>query len=647
MDVAPANIKVIVFRVVVVAAFALLAFQAWQLQVVQGDEYVERAERNRFRLQSIDAPRGVIYDRAGRLLAGNVPSFTVSIIPADLPEGDEDKVFQRLSELLDVPVSMFDDATGETQNTDRRYLIEDEGYVPEPQLRERVETGRAAPFIPVRVKSDVPRDLAFIIEEERLDLPGVIVEIEPLRQYISGTLFAHIIGYVGPIPEQNLDSYTNLGDADYDPNDVVGLTGVELSYEAELRGRKGQRHVEVDVTGREIRTIGPPIEPDPGNNLVLTIDARLQAMVAEALERGLKGAGSESGVVVAMDPRTGEILAMVSLPSYDANLFVGGISREDYAKLSEDPRHPLVNHATSGQYPPGSTFKVVTASAGLEQGTVTRRSLLFCPGTIWIPHRFAPDDPELAQPFNCWLQDGHRSINMVEALAQSCDIYFGMLAGGYGEFEGLGQEALHNYGSYFGLGEPTGIDLPGESAGLMPDETWKRLTYGETWVTGDAYNAAMGQGFVLTTPLQILNATAALANGGRLYQPTVVREVRDAGGSVVKHFAPHLIRTLPVSPETIEIVKAGMRGAVTHGTAWEANLGGVTVAGKTGTAEYPGERDWEGNLPTHAWFTAFAPFNDPEIALVVFVEGGGEGSIVAVPLAAEILTHYFNLPEPE
>ena len=641
------NIKVIIFRGLVLAAFAVLAFQTWQLQIVQGGEYVEQGERNRFRLKSIDAPRGVIYDRDGCLLTGNVPSFTVSIIPADLPEEDEEYVFQRLSTLLDVPISIRDQRSDGMEEVDRLHLREGEGYEPEPQLTESVQAGRDAPFVPVQVKSNVPRDLAFTIEEERLDLPGVIVEIEPLREYISGTLFAHITGYVGHIPEQDLESYVERRDDDYDPNDIVGLTGVELSYEDQLRGRKGQRHVEVDATGREIQTIDSPVEPVPGNNVVLSIDAELQAWVAEALQRGIKEAGSESGVAIAMDPRSGEILAMVSLPSYDPNLFIGGISEEEYSQLSEDPLHPLVNHAISGQYPPGSTFKVVTASAGLEEGTVTRTSLLFCPGTIWIPHRFAPDNPELAQPFNCWLKTGHRSISMVEAIAQSCDIYFGLLAGGYGEFEGLGQEALHNYAVYFGLGEPTGIDLPGESAGLAPDETWKRLTYGETWVTGDTYNAAIGQGFVLTTPLQMLNATAAIANGGSLYRPTVVREIRDASGHVVTPFAPHLVRKLPVSPETIGIVKEGLRAAVSHGTAWAANLEGVVVAGKTGTAEFPGQRDWEGKLPTHAWFTAFAPFDDPEIALVVFVESGGEGSIVAVPIAAEILSQYFNLPLPE
>ncbi|HEM62670.1 MAG TPA: hypothetical protein ENO24_10300, partial [Chloroflexi bacterium] len=483
------NIKVIAFRAVVVLAFVVLALQTWKLQIVQGDEYLEQAQRNRFRLQSVDAPRGVIYDRDGRLLVGNVPSFTVSIVPADLPEEKEQGVFQQLSQLLDVPTSSRDRSGDREAAIDWRYLSDQADYEPESHLQELVATGRASPFVPVPVKSQVSREIAFIIEERRLDLPGVIVEIEPLREYISSTLFSHITGYVGHVPEQQVEYYLERPGADYDTNDIVGLTGVELSYEEQLRGNKGHRHVEVDVTGREIQTIGSPIEPVPGHNLVLTVDAELQAVVTTALEEGLKHGKSESGVAIAMDPRTGEILAMVSLPSYDANLFVGGIDADEYDQLQVDERHPLVNHAIGGQYPPGSTFKIVTASAGLEDGVVTRNSLLFCPGTIWIPHRFAPDDPELAQPFKCWLTTGHRSISMVEALAQSCDIYFGVLAGGYGEFKGLGQNALHEYGLYFGLGEPTGIDLPGETAGLMPDEKWKRLTYGETWVTGDTYNA--------------------------------------------------------------------------------------------------------------------------------------------------------------
>jgi penicillin-binding protein 2 len=277
---------------------------------------------------------------------------------------------------------------------------------------------------------------------------------------------------------------------------------------------------------------------------------------------------------------------------------------------------------------------------------VNRNSVIFCPGTIWIPHRFAPDNPELAQPFRCWAERGHGSLSMVAAIAQSCDIYFGILGGGYGDFEGLGQERLHNYARMFGLGELSGIELPGESPGLVPDETWKRLTYGETWVTGDTYNVAIGQGFILATPLQVLNATAAIANGGSLYRPQIVREVRDVDGNLVRPFEAELIRKVPISAETVATIKEGLRGAVAYGTALGANLPGISVAGKTGTAEYPGPRDWEGHLPTHAWFTAYAPSDDPEIALVVFVEGGGEGSTVAVPIAAEILSYYFNVPLP-
>jgi penicillin-binding protein 2 len=647
METKQTNVQVIIFKTLVVAGFAVLAFQSWQLQIVQGEQYIARADRNRFRLVSVDAPRGIIYDRAGRLLAGNVPSFTVSIVPADLPEEQEDYVFQRLSKILQIPVTSHDRGTQKDPSIDRHYLSNAEAYQPQPQMRELVDSGRETPFTAVLIKSKVERDVAFTIEEEHLQLPGVVVGVEPLREYISGTVVSHVIGYVGHIPEQEVANFVDRKDADYDANDIVGLTGVELTFEEELRGRKGQKHIEVDVTGRDIRTIGPPIEPVPGHNLVLTIDLDLQVAAYEALRKGIAEADSESGVAIAMDPQTGEILAMVSLPTYDNNLFIGGISQEEYAELAEDPRHPLVNHAISGQYPPGSTFKIVTAVAGLEEGVVDLRSVIFCPGTIWIPHRFAPDDPELAQPFNCWYREGHRSMSIIEAIAQSCDIYFGVMAGGYGDFKGLGQEALHSYGLLFGIGRPSGVELPGESAGLVPDETWKRLTYGQTWVTGDTFNAAIGQGFVLATPLQIVNATSVIANGGTLYEPQIVREIKDVGGNVVRPFTPKPIRELPVSSEALTAVGQGMRAVMTHGTAWQVTVPGIAVAGKTGTAEFPGQRDWEGNLPTHAWFTAFAPFDDPQIAVVVFVESGGEGGQVAAPIAAEILAHYFGVPLPE
>jgi len=616
------KIRLTAWGFLVFLCFAILLGQLWRLQVVQGERYRLKADQNRLRLLSIPAPRGVIYDRYGRILARNMPSFSVTIVPADLPtdEREREVTLRRLSALLGVPLD---------------------------RIKEMVKEGMASPFHPVLVQRGVSREKAFFVAENHAKLPGVHLKVDPIRQYLTGELTAHIIGYVGPIPAEKEAEYREQG---YDlSEDKAGLTGVEFTFEDQLRGRKGSKVVEVNAAGREIRTVGEPFPPQPGHSLILTLDLDLQRAAEEALREGMEKAGVTSGVVVAMNPQTGEILAMVSLPSYDNNLFARGISPEEYARLSSDPRRPLVNHAISGQYPPGSTFKIVPAVAALEEGLIDRRTSLECTGVISLPNKYFPDDPELAQPFYCWIHKlgrGHGYLNVVEGIAQSCDIFFYKLCGGYEDFPGLGLERLSKYARLFGLGEKTGIDLPGESRGLVPTAKWKRLNYGESWVTGDTYNIAIGQGFLLATPLQMLNATAAVANGGTLYRPQIVYEVRDAEGNVVRPFQPQVLRRIPVSPENLALVREGMRAAVTRGTAWRANLMGVSVAGKTGTAEYPGPRDEKGHLPTHAWFTAFAPYEDPEIALVVFVEGGGEGSTVAVPIAAQILRHYFGLPEP-
>ena len=629
--------KFIAYRLIVVLAFIVLAAQLWRLQIVRGEQYRLMADRNRFRLVPLDAPRGVIYDRYGRILVRNVPSFSVTIVPAYLPKDErkEMAVFARLSALLGIPASS---ATASPVG----------GIAPRKGIKEMVEEARkVAPYTPITIKTNVDRETVFIIEEEHLDLPGVLIEVDPTRQYPTGALTSHIIGYMGPIPRERAGDYRERG---YDFNDKVGLTGIELSFEDELRGNKGCKYIEVDAAGREVRQVGDPHPPQPGHNLVLTLDLDLQQFMAEALRRGMEAAGSESGVAIAMNPKTGEVLGMVSLPSYDNNLFSGGISAEDYARLSSDPHHPLVNHAISGQYPPGSTIKPVHAAAALEEGVVDRDTTLTCQGIMWLPNKYFPEDPELAQPFYCWIHKygrGHGSLNIVQAIAHSCDIFFYQLAGGFEDFEGLGLERLAHYARLFGLGERTGIDLPGESAGLVPSKQWKWLNYHENWATGDTYNVAIGQGFILVTPLQMLNATVAIANGGTLYRPQIVYQVTDADGHVVKSFAPEVIRKVPVSEKNLAIVREGMRAAVEWGTAQRANLEGVTVAGKTGTAEYPGPLDEKGNLPTHAWFVAFAPVEDPEIALVVFVAGGGEGTTTAVPIAAEILRYYFGLPEPE
>ena len=633
------------FRGIVILAFLIFAFQMWRLQIVEGEHYQMLADLNRFRLVPIEAARGVIYDRHGRILVQNIPSFAVTIIPAYLPEDEQEEmaVFSRLSTLLEIPISTAAASAGP--------------FSPQRGIKEMVDEARdAAPYRPLTIKTNVDRDTVFIIEEEHLDLPGVLVEIDPVRQYPNGDLVSHIIGYMGYIPGEQAETYAARG---YDPNnDKVGLTGVELTFEEELRGSKGYKYSEVDVAGREVRALGDPQPPLLGHNLILTIDLDLQQFTEETLRQSMEKAEAyfgepsrvESGVAIAMNPQTGEILSFVSLPSYDNNLFASGISQEDWAWLTEDPGRPLVNHAISGQYPPGSAFKIVPAAAALEEGVVNRRTTLTCQGTLWLPNKYFPDDPELAQQFYCWIHKygrSHGPLNIVQAIAQSCDIFFYQITGGLKEFQGLGLERLAEYAHSFGLGQPTGIDLPGEAPGLVPTQKWKRLNYAESWTTGDTYNVAIGQGFILVTPLQLLNATAAVANGGTLYRPQIVYQVTDAEGQVIRPFTPEVLGQVPVSEENLAIVREGLRAAVEWGTGWGANLEGVAVAGKTGTAEYPGPRDEEGHLPTHAWFTAFAPAEEPEIALLVFVAGGGEGAATAVPIATEILRYYFGLPEPQ
>jgi len=619
--------RLLSFQAVALTALAILVLKLWSLQVVSSEDYQAAADSNRFRLVPVDAPRGIIYDRYGEMLVRNVPSFAVSIVPAGLPEepSERQRVLERVGELLDMPV---------------------EG---EEGIEQRLAERTISPFASVRIASKVDRQVAFIVEEESLSLPGVAMEIEPLRQYLYGPLTSHILGYVGMIPSQQIDDYASAG---YDPNDRVGLTGIELTQETALRGVKGSKHVEVDAFERQEAVIALE-EPLQGQNVHLTLDLDLQAATEEALREGMRMAGSQVGVAIAMDPRDGQVLSMVSLPSYDANMFSGGISHQDYAMLSGDRHRPLVNHAISGLYPPGSTYKIVPALAALEEGVVDKNTTVTCHGTLLLPNKFFPDDPEQAQTFFCWLDRGHGSQNVVGALQHSCDIYFYTVAGGYKDFSGLGSERLAHYSEVFGFGAPTGVELSGEAEGLVPDDRWKRQTYGENWVTGDTYNAAIGQGYVLATPLQVLNATVAVANGGTLYRPQLVYEVTDGQGSPVRSFEPAPIWDLEADAEHIEYVREGMREVVTGGTAWLLSLPEVPVAGKTGTAEYPGVDeegnlllDEEGNLPTHAWFTAFAPYEQPEIALVVFLEGGGEGSQTAVPVAGQILRHYFGIAEP-
>lgn len=665
------KLRLIIFRGLIALAFALLAFQTWHLQATKGEEFRLLADRNRFRTVTLDATRGIMYDRNGIQLVRNRPIFNVTIIPAFLPDDETERarVFARISELLDLPITTargpgdaralrdvgpfragHDDAPWERQAGDG---LGGPGAPAPRGIRDMVDAVELiAPYQLITVKKDVDPIIVDLLEEESIHLPGVLVEVKSARDYLTSELTSQILGYTGPIPQTMVEEFEARG---YSPNDRVGLTGLELEYEDLLNGTKGLEVIEVDVSGRKVRAVSDPIPAQAGHNLKLTLDLDLQQAVTDALADGLRESDQRAGVAIAMNPNNGQILAMVSLPTYNNNLFASGISVRDYVALSRDRRHPLVNHSIAGLYPPGSTFKIIPATAALQEGVVTPDTIFIDEGAIWLPNKYFPDDPELAQPFYCWAREGHGRVSLIRGIAESCDVYFYQISGGYqpSGFEGLGLEKLATYSELFGLGNPSGIDLPGEAAGLVPTPKWKRLNYAETWVTGDTYNMGIGQGFVLATPLQILNATAAVANGGLLYRPYLVQEILDAEGNRLETRQPEVIRDLlhTIAPENLAQIQLGLEAVVAWGTGKDLDVPGVPVAAKTGTAEfcdsYPSCLDRDGRVRTsHAWFVAYAPARAPEIAVIVFVYGGGEGSQVALPITGEILRYYFGL-EPQ
>jgi penicillin-binding protein 2 len=622
--------RLVVLSLLVLALIGLLVVRLHALQIVEAQTWVRRADEQRAELVRLPAPRGIIYSRQGEMLVRNAPSFRVSVIPALLPEeeGEREAVLQRLAVIVGRP-------------TEELRALVDQALDP--------ELGSYAPYEALVVKRQVDRELALIVSQEALTMPGVQAEVVSRRQYPYGSLVSQIVGYLGAIPEEEEEAFRERG---YDPaTDQTGYAGVESSLEEWLRGTPGERYQEEDVFGRPVRIIGQEVPAVPGHNVYLTLDLALQQVTLNALSRALDELGLRHGAAIAMDPRDGQILSMVSLPTYDNNLFAQGISTADLERLYEDPHRPLLNHAISDNLPPGSIFKIVPAAGALQEGVLTPRTRIECPGRIEVPNRYAPNDPALAQPFYCWRRAGHGYLDIIGGLAQSCDIFFYNVGGGFEEtgFEGLGPEMLASYARLFGLGSQTGIELPGESPGLVPDPTWKRLTLGENWSTGDTYNYAIGQGFLQVTPLQMLNVMAATANGGTLYRPQIVHHIADAGGSVVRPFQPEIIRTLPISSEHWSLIVQGLEGAVVYGTAPDARVEGVRVAGKTGTAQFCDDIARETGIcragfdqPTHAWFMAFAPVETPEIAVIVFIYNGGEGSTVAVPVAQEILEWYFH-----
>lgn len=595
-------------RVMLGVAFVFLALALWRLQILEAPFHGQAAEANRIRFSTLPAPRGVIYDRNGHIVAANAPVFAVTLVEADLPSNRRGEVLERLAVLL---------------STSRDRL--------ERTLEQRRVLGDV--FTPIVLRTHLPREMALAIEEHGWELPGVRITVESTREYAEGELLSHLVGYlIQPDAEEYEEKYRGNG---YSISDRVGTSGAEATYEGVLRGGAGARLVEVDVGGRPLREL-QVVAPEPGLNLRLTIDVGVQRTITEILKARLP-AGS-SGVAIVADPRNGEILAMVSLPGFDPNLFLRPEAENQILDLLNDPRLPLFHRAVAGQYPPGSTFKLAVGVGALEEGVANRSTRIRSNGGLRVPN---PYDPRLSTWFPDWAVLG--DMNFVQGVALSSNVYFATLAGGFAEFEGLGVERVARYARLLGYGSATEVDLPAEENGRVPTPTWKVANFGEGWLTGDTYNMAIGQGFVLATPLQVANVTNAIANGGVLVRPHVAQAILDQTGSVTRAVSPAPIRKLGVRPETLQVMREGMLSMLDQERVRMHKIPELRVAGKTGTAEYAGPRDSSGRLPTHGWFTGFAPYDDPQVAITVFMERGG-GPSDAVPIAMEMFRAYFQRP---
>jgi penicillin-binding protein 2 len=513
----------------------------------------------------------------------------------------------------------------------------------------------AAPYQPVVVADNVPRETALAIQEQALTMRGVVVRTVGSREYPYKELLGNTLGYTGKIFREMVERdplFYSRDAYDYD-NDRVGITGVEAVVEEVVRGKKGARQILVDASFEELQVLSET-QPINGDSVRLTLDLRLQKIISDALITAMKERNAPRGAAVALNPNTGEILAMISVPGYDNNLFAQGISADQFRVLSDNLHLPLINHATQDRVPPGSTFKIVTTAALLQEGAVSEQTVINDPGTFTLPDQYDPTNPEKGQKFYCWKRAGHGNQTIRDALRNSCDTYYYKAVGGFADedIDGLGPDLLAQWATTFGVGEETGLEID-HRAGLAPTKNWKLRNIGEIWTTGDSYNAAIGQGYVLATPLEMANITAAIANGGTLYQPQIIKEVVNDKGEVIKPFEPKIVRKIPLDPYYMQLIQDTLRRVVNEpgGTAYVSHIEGFEYAGKTGTAEFCDDVAvkigicYTGieTLPTHAWFVAYAPTQDPQIALAVYVWNGGQGSGVAAPITQRIFNQYFNL----
>lgn len=572
---------------IVVLILIILLIRLWDLQIMRGSEMKRLSEQNRIRINKIVAPRGVIYDRKGRIIADTRPSFNIYISHEDMKNFDQ--TIDGLTALIKIS---------------------------KEEIMEKLEAAKGQPAsFPVKIKSDVSLDDVAKIEANRVYLPGVNIQVEPKRFYHYGKMFAHLVGYVSEISDEELKKkeYQN-----YSPGDFIGRYGLERSYETYLRGVDGEKRVEVDSRGREMRILEQK-NPIPGNSIYLNVDLDIQGAVDKAFE-------NKRGGCIAVDPKTGGVIALVSSPTFDPNKFVSGITKEEWQIIALDKRHPLQNRVIQGRYPPGSTFKIVPAIKGLELGIIDERTSFSCRGGFSYGGRV----------FRCWKKGGHGNINVHRAIVESCDVFF------YNLGLRLGVDRIHEMSDLIGLGRVTGIDLPGEKEGLIPSTQWKKKVYGKPWFEGETVSVSIGQGAVWLTPIQLVQLASFVANEGINYKPMIVNRIVSQEGKVIKTFEPVMNTDARLKKETIRIVKDGMKGVVNEGggTAYGSRLEHVSMSGKTGTAQSVGEKGK--NLGDHAWFIAYAPSDNPAIAISVLVEHGGHGSSVAAPVAKTITEAMFK-----
>ena len=594
--------KALYVSVVVICFFAMVVTRLWFLQVEQGDYYNQLADSNRVRSIEIAAPRGNVYDRKGREIVTNRPSFNVVWIRENNKINDE--WLKRLTRLLKLDVTVLLD-----------------------KIRKMAGTPG---HIPVRLAEDIDWETVARIENNRMYLPEIKIEVVPLRIYHFGNLASHLIGYMGEINKTELDKADKTL---YKGGDLIGKMGLERLRECDLRGEKGHENMEVNALGFEQQNLKGD-EPMPGKDLYLTIDVELQKIAEE--EMAVK---NRAGAVVAMEVNTGRLLALASAPVLQLDEFVGGISQKAWQGMLDNPLHPLINKVVQGQYPPGSTYKPVTAFAGLAEGVITPDTTVFCPGSLQFANR----------TYRCWKKGGHGTVSLKRALGESCDVYF------YTVGLKLGVDRLAKYAKMFGLGEKTGVEMEHEKPGIVPSSEWKRKRYKTKWHEGETLSIAIGQGYDLTTPLQVAQMTTVIANGGTLYKPAVVEQVVDADGKQVSVFQPEVLARLPGQGRNLKLVREGMVEAVNsrRGTGREAQIDsqhGIIVGGKTGTAQVVRLAQYihlkEDAIPyeyrDHAWFTCFAPAANPEIVVTVLVEHGLHGGSASAPIASKILNKYFE-----